>query len=191
MNSITPDISIVITIPLVRSGVFGLRFGTPIPTQIRLCFHAQHGHWLEFSDGSNADDVANRFPEEIRAARVDMMTAYHKRESITAIHRQRKSEELAKPPTHHEPRPQILRDGLSQMTSTEAIRRAAAVKAPAHQTPADSTAHENPFDIFDQFNEPLTPPPVSTTPSSVFSAKVNVTTRQLKAGKAAPQNKNP
>ena len=83
--TIIPVISAVITIPWVRgSSVLGLRFATPIPTQIRLCYHPEQDHWLEFTDGTRADVVASRYPEEIRQARLEMMTSYHRREVISS-----------------------------------------------------------------------------------------------------------
>jgi hypothetical protein len=190
-----PDISAIITVPWVRGSVLGLRFGTPIPTQVRLCYHSEHGHWLEFSDGSRADVVASRFPEEIRLARLEMMTSFQRRQVITDAYRRRKSEVIAKPSTERESRPQILRPGISQMTSTEAIRRASgATVSPVPVVPpaadplvADPSA-ANPFEVFDQFNEPVAPPPPAVTQSSVFAVKTDRTAKRLEALRSARQN---
>lgn len=200
-QAIVPAISVVITLPWVRGSVLGLRFGTPIPTQVRLCYHPQHDHWLEFSDGTRADVVASRYPEEIRQARLEMMKSYQRREVISSTYHRRKSEAAIKSPTDSESRPRFLREGMSQMTSTEAIRRAAtggaiqAEGAPASGTEAEpgagSAAVANPFEVFDQFSEPPAPPQPTDTPSSVFRAKTDLTTRRLNALKASRLGKKP
>lgn len=196
---VTPAISAVITVPWVRGSILGLRFGTPVPTQVRLCYHPQHDHWLEFADGTRADVVASRFPDEIRQARIEMMTSYSRRESITTTFRRRKSEVTAKPTTTSvEARPRLLREGTSQMTATEAIRRAArggtvapaetAVEPAAEPTPAaadEPAAADDPFEVFDRFSAPAGPPPKGVTTSSVFAADRDQTTRRIRALRAA------
>lgn len=200
-QAIVPAISEVITLPWVRGSVLGLRFGTPIPTQVRLCYHPQHDHWLEFSDGTRADVVASRYPEEIRQARLEMMKSYQRREVISSTYHRRKSEAAIRPPTDSDARPRFLREGMSQMTSTEAIRRAAAGGAvQAEGAPASGTETEpgagpaaatNPFEVFDQFSEPPAPPQPADTPSSVFRSKTDLTTRRLNALKASRLGRKP
>lgn len=203
--AIVPAISTVITLPWVRGSVLGLRFGTPIPTQVRLCYHPQHDHWMEFSDGTRADVVASRFPEEVRQARLEMMTSYQRREVISSTYHRRKSEASSKPVTDHESRPRMLREGISQMTSTEAIRRAAAAKAirttgvPPSGSEAqagaaaapESAAEADPFEVFDQFSKPQTPPQAAVRASSVFAARTDETTRRINALRASRLGRNP
>lgn len=82
-----PLVSTIISLSWARTRMLGMKFGTPIPTMVRVCYHPAAGHWLEFLDGDDADAVAQAYPDEIRQARLEMMQLAERRDHITATFR--------------------------------------------------------------------------------------------------------
>jgi hypothetical protein len=104
------SISTMITVPFVRPKVLGVRFGTPIPTQVIIFCHPTEGFRLEFVDGSSAEEVAKLFPEVVLEARLELMRTLKKRAGITTSFHKRATQIL--PPVQAiEPLPRFLREG--------------------------------------------------------------------------------
>lgn len=82
-----PLVSTMISVNWARTRMLGMKFGTPIPTMVRVCYHPDAGHWLEFMDGTDADAVAQEYPDEIRQARLEMMQLSQRRDHITTTFR--------------------------------------------------------------------------------------------------------
>ena len=105
----TSSLSTIITVPLVRAKVLGVRFGTPIPTQVKIICHLTEGYRLEFIDGSSAEEVAKLFPELVLQARLELLRTLKKREGITTSFHKRNTQLLA--PIHiMEPPPRFIRE---------------------------------------------------------------------------------
>jgi hypothetical protein len=103
------SISTMITVPFVRPKVLGVRFGTPIPTQVIIFCHPTEGFRLEFIDGSSAEEVAKLFPEVVLEARLELMRTLKKRAGITTSFHKRATQIL--PPVQAtEPLPRFLRE---------------------------------------------------------------------------------
>lgn len=103
------SISTIITVPFVRPKVLGVRFGTPIPTQVIIFFHPTEGFRLEFIDGLSAEEVAKLFPEVVLEARLELMRTLKKRAGITTSFHKRATQIL--PPVQAiEPLPRFLRE---------------------------------------------------------------------------------
>ena len=103
------SISTMITVPFVRPKVLGVRFGTPIPTQVIIFCHPREGFRLEFIDGSSAEEVAKLFPEVVLEARLELMRTLKKRAGITTSFHKRATQIL--PPVQAiEPLPRFLRE---------------------------------------------------------------------------------
>ena len=117
------SISTIITIPFVRPKVLGVRFGTPIPTQVKIFCHLTEGFRLEFIDGSSAEEVAKLFPEVILEARLELMRTLKKRAGITTSFHKRATQI---PPTvqEAEPLPRFLREAKAVDDARVLVRSA-------------------------------------------------------------------
>jgi hypothetical protein len=181
--------------------MLGMRFGTPIPTLIRICYHPDAGHWLEFMDGTDADAVAQEYPDDVRRARVEMMQLAEQRGNITTTFR-RKTQPPT-PPPGKEPSTRIVKAAAPTDAGVKlpvakpiTLRIAKPASAMPLQVARPTAMPKNvsvpPLDPLPPANLAGTadlPPTSRQTPSEVFT--INEQTKQRLAQLLAASRRNP
>jgi hypothetical protein len=180
--------------------MLGMRFGTPIPTLIRICYHPDAGHWLEFMDGTDADAVAQEYPDDVRRARVEMMQLAEQRGNITTTFR-RKTQPPT-PPPGKEPSTRIAKAAaptdagvklpVAKPITLRIAKPASAMGLAARPTTLPKTVSVPPLDPLPPAKLAGTadlPPTSRQTPSEVFT--INEQTKQRLAQLLAASRRNP